>query len=69
MRTVTSEWVVVLRLMHTAQLPESELKIMEQLLSFSLGDYGDWARVGLDERRKVASISKKIANKKSPTVI
>lgn len=41
--------------MHMARMPESDLTIVEQLLSASLRDNWSWARVGLDERQKMTN--------------
>lgn len=49
------QWLVVLHLMYTAQMPESDLKIVEQLFSVALRDNRDWMRMGLDERQEIAN--------------
>ncbi|CAN0041003.1 unnamed protein product, partial [Sphacelaria rigidula] len=64
------QWLVVLYLMHMAQMPESNLKFVEQLFSVSLRDNRYWARVGLDERQEMANrFFKKVTNKKTPTAL
>ncbi|CAM9678275.1 unnamed protein product, partial [Sphacelaria rigidula] len=64
------QWLVVLHLMHMAQMPESDLKIVEQLFSVTLRDNRSWARVGLDERQEMANrFFKKLVNKKIPTAV
>ncbi|CAM9671442.1 unnamed protein product [Sphacelaria rigidula] len=56
--------------MHMAQMPESGLKFVEQLLSVSLRDKRHWARVGLDDRQENANrFLKKVTNKKTPTAL
>lgn len=56
--------------MHVAHVAESNLKIVKQLLSLSLCDSRNWARVGFDERQKMAKKFFKITiNKKTPTAL
>ncbi|CAM9862923.1 unnamed protein product, partial [Sphacelaria rigidula] len=64
------QWLVVLHLMHMAQMPESDLKIAEQLFSVTLRDNRSWARVGLDEWQEMANrFFKQDVNKKTPTAV
>lgn len=57
-------------LIHVAQMQESDLKVVEQLLSVSLRDVWNWARVGFDDRQQMANrFFKKDINKKTGTAL